>query len=635
MKTRREAAMRTDAAGSPQPTAGISDGNDSVVSARSLTRTFDGKHSSVTALSSLTLDVPAGSMTAFVGPDGAGKTTFLRMICGLLAPTSGTLLVLGRDVAENAGEIQSRISYMPQRFGLYEDLSILENLNLYADLHGISLKAREERFRRLLDMTDLARFTARPAGKLSGGMKQKLALACTLVRSPELLLLDEPSVGVDPLSRRELWSIITGMVEEEHLSVIVSTAYMDEAERCDNVMVMHEGRLLAQGTPEHLRRLTEGLCHDTEVPEGMKARHLQAWLLDQPSLIMDAVPEGNRVRFVLTPECGKNGIPQALFTPPSGDMRLYPESCRTVVPRLEDSFMFLLRHREHTEDTTVMPSSLPDPDTAESSRNTSDQHRHTSGDEQEAVIEVRDLVRKFGDFTAVASTSFSVRRGEVFGLLGPNGAGKTTTFRMLCGLLPATSGYLRVAGEDLRRAAAQARTRVGYVSQKFALYGNLSVLENLRFFGGVYGIGPFALRRRIREVLEQFDLVGHEHDMSGAMPGGFKQRLSMAVGMLHRPEILFLDEPTSGIDPLARRVFWRRITTLSDEGTTIIITTHFMEEAEYCDRMLIQDAGKVLALGTPDEVRRQGGNAPTMEEAFIHIVESSRAARAASDKEGA
>ena len=587
-----------------------------VVRARTLTRVFAAKGSSVTALSGLNLDIPAGRMTALVGPDGAGKTTFLRMLCGLLAPTSGSLLVLGRDASREAQDIQNRISYMPQRFGLYEDLSVQENMTLYADLHGVPGPVRKERFARLLEMTDLSRFTARPAGKLSGGMKQKLALACTLVRSPELLLLDEPSVGVDPLSRRELWGIITKMVAKEHLSVLVSTAYMDEAERCSHVLVLHEGRILAQGSPQELRALTEGLCYEADLPAGMKARHLQARLLDRPSLIMDAVPEGRRVRFVVAPECGKEALPSALFTPPSP---LSPTICRAVPPRLEDSFMFLLRHRE--ESASLLPETV------------TEEAPTAASAEAETVIEVRDLVRRFGSFTAVASTSFTVRRGEVFGLLGPNGAGKTTTFRMLCGLLPATSGYLRVAGEDLRRAAAQARTRVGYVSQKFSLYGNLSVLENLHFFGAVYGMGPFALRRRIREVLEQFDLAGHEHEMSGALPGGFKQRLSMAVGMLHRPDILFLDEPTSGIDPLARRVFWRRITSLSDEGTTIIITTHFMEEAEYCDRMLIQDAGRVLALGTPDEVRMQGGDAPSMEEAFIRIVEHSRAERAA--KEGA
>ena len=644
MKTRPGAAMTTSERNDVlQETSFSKENSPLAVSSRSLGKTFTNRKRTVTALSSLSLDVPCGSMTAFVGPDGAGKTTFLRMICGLLSPSSGELFVLGRDIVRHAQEIQSRISYMPQRFGLYEDLSVMENMNLYADLHGIPEKIRKERFARLLDMTDLARFTARPAGRLSGGMKQKLALACTLVRSPELLLLDEPSVGVDPLSRGELWAIITKMVREEQLSVIVSTAYMDEAERCDNVVVMHEGAVLAQGAPEALRGLTQGLCHATAVPEGIKARHLQAWLLDQPSLVMDAVPEGDHVRFVLPPERGKNGLPEELLSPSSGNLRLRPEDCSNVTPRLEDSFMLLLRHRNPDVQGTDVPNPpLPSADWPPSGsaprKNISDasvkRPFSPSGttdavNAQETVIEVRDLVRKFGDFTAVASTTFSVYRGEVFGLLGPNGAGKTTTFRMLCGLLPATGGFLRVAGENLRTAAAQARTRVGYVSQKFSLYGNLSVLENLRFFGGVYGIGPFALRRRIQEVLEEFDLVGHEHDMSGAMPGGFKQRLSMAVGMLHKPEILFLDEPTSGIDPLARRVFWRRITGLSDEGTTIIITTHFMEEAEYCDRMLIQDAGRVLALGTPGDVRRQGGNAPTMEEAFIRIVENARAANAA------
>ena len=603
----------------------LREGKDSpcVVRARSLCRNFREKNRNVTALSSLDVDIPAGCMTALVGPDGAGKTTFLRMVCGLLAPSSGTLSVLGRDMPREAQEVQNRISYMPQRFGLYEDLSVMENMTLYADLHGVPGPLRAGRFRSLLDMTDLARFTGRPAGRLSGGMKQKLALACTLVRSPELLLLDEPSVGVDPLSRRELWAIIETMVKEEHLSVIISTAYMDEAERCAHVIVLHEGRVPASGTPEELKGLTDGLCHVASLPAGMKARTLQAFLLDKSSVVMDAVPEGSGVRFVLNPEDGKNGPPATLFDAPG----MENITCRPVPSRLEDSFMLLLRHGGNGEGHTAQDSAPP----GEERNQESSPYAPAGGSDAETVIEVRDLVRRFGSFTAVASTSFSVRRGEVFGLLGPNGAGKTTTFRMLCGLLPASGGHLCVAGENLRTAAAHARTRIGYVSQKFSLYGNLSVLENLRFFGGVYGLGPFALRRRIREVLAEFDLAGHEHDMSGNLPGGFKQRLSMAVGMLHRPEILFLDEPTSGIDPLARRVFWRRITSLSEEGTTIIITTHFMEEAEYCDRMLIQDAGRVLALGTPDEVRRRGGNAPTMEEAFIRIVEESREKRRRAD----
>jgi ABC-2 type transport system ATP-binding protein len=276
--------------------------------------------------------------------------------------------------------------------------------------------------------------------------------------------------------------------------------------------------------------------------------------------------------------------------------------------------MVLLRAKQSSARTTNAPPEASTP----------------ADDSDEVVIEVKDLVRKFGDFTAVASTSFDVRRGEIFGLLGPNGAGKTTTFRMLCGLLPASSGFLQVAGVNLRTARAQARARIGYVSQKFALYGNLSVTENLQFFGGAYGLRGQHLRDRMQTVLQQFDLLGQENATSGQLPGGFKQRLAMATGLLHEPEILFLDEPTSGTDPLARREFWRRITALAAAGVTVIITTHFMEEAEYCDRIVIQDAGKVLAIGTPLEVRTQALNGEhgekriDMEQAFIGIVEKAR-----------
>ncbi len=571
------------------------------VQACGLSKIFSTKRASITALDSVDINIPSGSMTALVGPDGAGKTTFLRLVCGLLSPTSGRLTVLGRDAASASQEIQDLISYMPQRFGLYEDLSVQENLDLYADLHDISPEARRERFARLLEMTGLTRFTTRPAGKLSGGMKQKLALACTLVRSPELLLLDEPSVGVDPLSRRELWEIVTRMVEDEKITVIVCTAYLDEAERCGTIFVMHEGRVLRQGAPDDLKALTKGICCFAELPDGVTVRQLQARLLDRRGVVIDAVPEGGGVRMVLS-------------TPLERAPHDLASLSREVAPTLESSFIYLLSAsgaRDAEQSAPDAPERSVPPSCAQ-----------PGGD---VVIEVRDLVRRFGTFIAVDKTSFDVRRGEVFGLLGPNGAGKTTTFRMLCGLLPATSGHLRVAGENLRTAPAHARARVGYVSQKFSLYGNLSVIENLRFFGGVYGLGPIELRRRIRELIGQFGLEGRENDISGNLPGGYKQRLAMAVGLVHKPEILFLDEPTSGIDPLARRMFWRQITTLAEQGTTIVITTHFMEEAEYCDRMLIQDAGRVLALGTPAEVRLQGGNASSMEEAFIHIVEQARA----------
>jgi ABC-2 type transport system ATP-binding protein len=579
------------------------------IAARDLRKGFKGPDGNpIAAVDGVSMTLRAGTLTALVGPDGAGKTTLLRMVAGLLRPDSGTLEVLGIDVARDPQSVQDRISYMPQRFGLYEDLSVQENLDLYADLHGVPQAQRPARFGRMLEMTDLSRFTERPAGKLSGGMKQKLGLACTLVRSPDLLLLDEPSVGVDPLSRRDLWTIVQQLVDDETLSVVVSTAYMDEAERCGQVFVFNRGRLLAEGPPDRLKTRAHGLTCAATPPQGMPARELQARLIDAPDLIIDAVPRGGAVRFIRQPDADQARLADLLEGAP----------CETRPEELEDAFMMLLRQqqREFGETVAARPAAKP-----------ADARSAGSGSGGRPVIMVRDLVRKFGDFTAVASTSFDVMQGEIFGLLGPNGAGKTTTFRMLCGLLPATSGQLEVAGHNLRTARAEARRRIGYVAQKFALYGDLSVQENLEFFGGAYGLRGQALRARIKTSLEQFSL--DPAAKSGILPVGYKQRLAIATGLLHQPDILFLDEPTSGIDPLARRSFWRTITELAKDGVTIIITTHFMEEAEYCDRIAIQDAGEMLALGTPGQVREQAGvtGANDMDSAFIAIVEQGRADR--------
>ncbi|MBT0671064.1 ABC transporter ATP-binding protein [Novosphingobium profundi] len=581
-----------------------------VVVARDLRKVFTGPDAvPFDALRDVHFEVAPGTLTALVGPDGAGKTTLMRMIAGLLHPDGGTLEVLGLDVRHEAQAVQNRISYMPQRFGLYEDLSIQENLDLYADLHGVSKETRAERFPRLLAMTDLARFTARPAGQLSGGMKQKLGLACTLVRVPDLLLLDEPSVGVDPLSRRDLWTIIEQMIAEEGLSVLVSTAYMDEAERCERVHVFNKGEQLAQGTPQELRTRVAGLTWVASPRSEEPARDLQARLIDASERIVDAVPSGGEVRYIRRPEVTDEQLDDLV-----GDRVARPRE-----EELEDAFMLLLREHESDRNQVPGPSADVAGDEVRSGSSTS------AAKDEAPIIEVRDLVRRFGDFTAVASTSFDVRRGEIFGLLGPNGAGKTTTFRMLCGLLPATSGHLEVAGVNLRTARATARRRIGYVAQKFALYANLSVRENLEFFGGAYGLRGRALRDRIRVIEAQFEL--DPHAQSGILPHGYKQRLAMAAGLIHEPRILFLDEPTSGIDPLARRAFWRTITQLSQSGVTIIVTTHFMEEAEYCDRIAIQDAGRLLALGTPRKVREQAGErGRDMNSAFIAIVEQGREA---------
>jgi len=551
----------------------------------------------VIALDGVSFAVQPGSLTAIVGPDGAGKTTLLRVICGLATPDDGTMTVLGTDVSTSPQTVQDRIGYMPQKFGLYEDLSVQENLDLYADLHGVSAAARREVYPRLMEMTQLGSFTQRLAGKLSGGMKQKLGLACTLVRAPSLLLLDEPTVGVDPLSRRELWEIVFQLVKDDALTVVVSTSYLDEAERCQHAVVMHAGKVLAQGSPDEITAQAAGRTFIAAAPSGMSPRSLQARLFALPGII-DAVPESGQVRVV------RETADDSAVSVDESEVFLSP-----VAPRFEDGFMVLFARVA-----------------GERARNTITVADMSVGDD--IAVEVHDLVRTFGDFVAVDHVSFEVRRGEIYGLLGPNGAGKSTTFRMLCGLLPASAGTLRVAGADLRTARAQARERLGYVAQKFSLYADLSVDDNLEFFASAYGLGRQKKRERIEWAKEQFELGPFSALPSGRLPGGFKQRLAMAAALLHEPEILFLDEATSGADPLARREFWGRITALSEHGVTVIVTTHFMEEAEYCDRIIILDAGRNLAEGTPAEVRAKGGTAgraaATMEEAFIAIVERAR-----------
>ena len=573
----------------------------SVFSARDIHKRFTPKGLPVVqALDGVSLEAPRGMLTALVGPDGAGKTTLIRLAAGLLRADSGELLVLGIDAAKNPQQIQDRISYMPQRFGLYEDLTVAENIDLYADLHGVTPEARAERYPRLMEMTNLGRFKDRLAGKLSGGMKQKLGLACTLVRSPELLLLDEPTVGVDARWRREVWEIVRQLVDTQGLTVLLCTAYLDEAERCGHVIVLHQGKVLAQGQPGDITAIAQGRVFVAELPVGQSARGVQSRLLDEPDVI-DAVPDGGRVRIV-----------QAAATTGAGDFEVLRGARVTAVaPRFEDGFMSLLRRLADQEHASAISLDRP-----------------LATSEAEVVIHVHNLVRKFGAFTAVDHISFDVRRGAIFGLLGPNGAGKTTTFRMLCGLLSATDGELRVAGADVRHARASARAHLGYVAQKFSLYGALTVAENLDFFASAYGLRGPRKSARIAWAIDQFELGPHAGEPSGLLPGGFKQRLAMAAALLHEPEILFLDEPTSGADPLARRAFWRRITALAEQGVTIIVTTHFMQEAEYCDRIAIMDAGRVLAEGPPGEIRHladtREGEEPSMEDAFIAVVERSR-----------
>jgi ABC-2 type transport system ATP-binding protein len=574
-----------------------------VIVGRDLRKVFraPGNGGEVRALDGVSIEVRAGELTALVGPDGAGKTTLIRLMAGLLAADGGTLRVLDIDPAVAPQRIQDRIGYMPQKFGLYEDLSVQENLDLYADLHGVSAEERARRYPQLMRMTDLGRFTGRLAARLSGGMKQKLGLACTLVRSPELLLLDEPTVGVDPLSRRELWAIVEQLVHEQGLTVLTSTSYLDEAERAARVLVLHQGRALAQSEPAAVTRLAARHSLLLDPGPGNSARSFQAKLLDDPQVI-DAVPDGGLVRLVRSADSRSGELVAGL-------------NATAVEPRFEDGFMMLLRGMAAHETGADIRLQRP-----------------PAAIKEDAVVEVRDLLKRFGDFTAVDHVSFDVRRGEIFGLLGPNGAGKTTTFRMLCGLLPATGGVLKVAGVDVARAGAAARMKLGYVAQKFSLYGALTVRENLEFFASAYGLRGALRHERIDWAMRQFDLEHHAQAPSGELPGGFKQRLAMGAALLHEPDILFLDEPTSGADPLARRAFWRRITALAEQGVTVIVTTHFMQEAEYCDHIAIMDSGRVLARGSPAEIRQHArareGRQASMEDAFIAVVEAARAGEA-------
>jgi ABC-2 type transport system ATP-binding protein len=560
----------------------------------------------IAALRGVSFEVHPREVVGVVGPDGAGKTTLMRIVAGLLVPEQGTATVLGFDSVRATLKIQDRISYMPQKFGLYQDLTCQENLDLYADLQGVEIAARPPRYARLLAMTGLEKFSDRLAGKLSGGMKQKLGLACALVKRPELLLLDEPTVGVDPVSRRELWRIVYEMVEGEGIGVLVATAYLDEAEKCRRVVVLHEGRKLDEGEPAMFRERIRGHSFIVTPAAGVRPRSIQARLVGQPGVV-DATVRGGRVR-VVTQLPDSDALNPAL---PKGLVA----GINPAVSTFEDAFLKMLADVRGAPKKAGVKTPELKTAAAEASKPPS----------SDVVVQTHNLTKKFGDFTAVSGITFTVNRGEIFGLLGPNGAGKSTTFRMLCGLSKVSAGDVRVAGHDLRRTGAFARQHLGYMAQQFSLYGQLSVFENLRFFGRAYGLDRDELAQRIEWALDEFDLREHRDEAAGMMPVGYKQRLAMAAALLHEPDLLFLDEPTSGVDPLARRDFWRRINAFAESGVTVIVTTHFMEEAEYCDRMLIMSQGRELATGTPDEIRALARNAahpnPTIEDAFIALAE--------------
>jgi ABC-2 type transport system ATP-binding protein len=567
--------------------------DEALIVAEGLTKRFSP--AAAPAIDDLTASIGPGRVTGLVGPDAAGKTTLLRLFAGLLLPSAGRLTICGADPRKEVHLIRQQVSYMPQQFGLYEDLSVLQNLNLYADLRNVTGSERESAFERLLAFTDLKRFTRRLAGKLSGGMKQKLGLACALIRTPRLLLLDEPSVGVDPISRRELWKMVYELVDQG-IGVVWSTSYLDEAERCAEVLLLNAGKVLYVGPPKQLTARVAGRSF-LVAGAGRAGRRLLTRALRRPE-VLDGVIQGSSVRLVMK----KGARPPAVADLGAG------AEVKPTPPRFEDAFVDLLGGGPKGESPLV--GAPP-----------------RNGANGTAVVEADGLTKKFGDFTAADRITFRIGRGEIFGLLGPNGAGKSTTFKMMCGLLRPTAGRARVAGLDLYQAAGSARMRLGYMAQKFSLYGDLSVQQNLDFFAGVYGLSGSRRREATSRMLEAFDLTAQRDRSAGALPLGYKQRLALACAVMHDPPVLFLDEPTSGVDPLTRREFWSHINALVEHGVTVMVTTHFLDEAEYCDRIGLVYQGRVIAEGSPDELKERVRNVerpePTLEDAFIALVEAS------------
>jgi len=575
-----------------------------MISIEDIGKFFVSGKKKIPALKNVTAKIADGRITGLVGPDGAGKTTLLRFFCGLLAPSEGRVLVSGLNPTADADAIHAIVGYMPQRFGLYEDLSVMENLNLQADLRNVPPKERKTRYEELLSFTNLGPFTRRLAGRLSGGMKQKLGLACTLLARPPVLLLDEPAVGVDPVARRELWRMVRELLSPARL-IVWSTAYLDEAEACDSVLLLNEGELLYDGPPGDLSAKAKGQVFLIEGAADMRRALIVPVMRRENTL--DTVIQGSRVR-VLTRDRGEELRKNLVSLAREADLP-GPIFCRPAEPRFEDAFMDALGGAR-----------LGNPAVADF---------FNPGNSVENAVEARNLSRRFGDFVAVDGVSFTIRRGEIFGLLGPNGAGKSTTFKMLCGLLPPTSGGCSIVGIDFSEAPGAARSRLGYMAQKFSLYGELSVKRNLDFFSGAYGLSGAKRKEVVKRVAEAFDLSRYLRAPAQSLPLGYKQRLAMGCAIMHGPDVLFLDEPTSGVDPVTRREFWTYINEAALRGVTVMVTTHFMDEAEYCDRVALVYRGKVVAAGTPDELKVEVADAahpdPTLEDAFIRLIEQADA----------
>lgn len=550
---------------------------EEIVVVSNLTKQFDDN----IAINNISFNIKKGDIVGLIGPDGAGKTTLIRLLIGLLKPTSGSIEILGLSPIDNVNELHKVVGYMPQKFGLYEDLTVQENLELYANLKGLSEEEKEEYFKIMLSFTNLKTFTDRLAGRLSGGMKQKLGLACSLLGNPQFLLLDEPGVGVDPISRRELMSMVREL-SKGGMTILWSTSYLDEAENFDKTIVLNEGQILYDGIPSELTKTMEGSVFLTK-DINVKNRTLLRKILKSRKKVVDAVIEGDAVRVSITNNEIKNKFGNYLIE---------------TKPRFEDAVINLLGGCSLGE-SKVAKSVVVD-------------------DNIEYVIEAQDLTKIYGTFTAANKINFSIKKGEIFGLLGPNGAGKSTSFKMMCGLSKPTYGNAYIMGIDMRKKPELAREKLGYMAQKFSLFSNLTVLDNLKFFSGIYGLNKKEQEAKIQQMIEVFDFQDYINMNSGLLPLGFKQRLSLACAIMHNPPILFLDEPTSGVDPLTRREFWNHINSMVERGVTVMVTTHFMDEAEYCDRIALIYKGRAIKMGNPTSLKKDG---ETMEDAFIRIIQ--------------
>ena len=537
------------------------------------------RYGKLEAIRGITFAVDRGEIFGLIGPDGAGKTSTFQILAGVMEATSGNANIYGCP----AREMRSHTGYLTQNFSLYPDLTVAENIRYSGDLRNIPIKEIEQRGHQYLQMFEMDRFADRLAGQLSGGMKQKLSLVCALVPQPQVLLLDEPTTGVDPVSRREFWDVLAHLTAEG-LTILVATPYLDEAERCHRIAFMHQGEILQLGTPAELCASLGAKRIELRTADLRKAQSSLSRDTGPGKEIIDVQRFGDRLDLLVhDPEKVQPEVREML-----GQAGLAVDAMRVDEPTLENTFVAKLRALGQKADAGEFPS----------------KEDHTSLRGQIAVG-ASELVKEFGAFCAVKKVSLQIRNGEVYGLLGANGAGKTTTIKMLCGLLEPTRGTMVLAGMQGNLRTEAIRNRIGYMSQKFSLYDDMTIRENLDFFAGVYGVPDEGREEKIAWVLAFSELQDKQDQITGSLPGGWKQRVAFGAAIIHEPDIIFLDEPTSGVDPLARRAFWTMINRLADGGAAILVTTHYLEEAEQCNRLGMMVAGELVAEGTPSGIKSQ------------------------------